>query len=113
MKLTKADKHDFDLILSNAKLDDNVINRAQRILREQFKNISGWQDTLLSQISFEPVNEECIQIHHTGHDHWVCSTFIDGFVRLYDSMCCKQLMSSMEIQLTILSDACEEQPTRS
>ena len=49
---------------------------------------------------FVPVNEECIQIHHTGHDHWVCSTSIDGFVRLYDSMRCKQLTSSMKVQLS-------------
>lgn len=104
VELTKADKHDsrqdFDLILRNGKLDDNVVNRAQRILREQFKNISGWQDTVLSQTSFVPVNEECIQIHHTGHDHWVCSTSIGGFVQLYDSIPCKQLTSSMKVQLS-------------
>ncbi|CAB3978706.1 Hypothetical predicted protein [Paramuricea clavata] len=100
VELTKADRRDFDLILSNAKLDDNVINRAQRILREQFNNISGWQDTILSQTSFVPVKEECIQIHHTGHDHWVCSTSINGFVRLYDSMHCKQLTPSMKVQLS-------------
>ena len=52
VELTKADKRDFDLILSDAKLDDDVINRAQIILREQFNNISGWQDTILSQTSF-------------------------------------------------------------
>ena len=61
-------------------------------------NIGGWQDTLLCQTSFA-VTDESVQIHHTGKNHWVCSTSINGHLRVYDSSSSKNITSSMEIQL--------------
>ena len=90
---------DRETIIGNHRLDDNVINQAQNVLMKQFPNTGGWQDTVLSQTSFSTVAEESIQIHHTGKNHWVCSTSMDGHLRVYDSSSCKRLTSSMEVQL--------------
>ena len=68
---------DRETIIGNHRLDDNVINQAQNILMKQFPNTGGWQDTVLSQTSFSTIAEESIEIHHTGKNHWVCSTSID------------------------------------
>ena len=86
-KLTKSVKvnvleKDRNTILSNGHLDDNFINESQNILKKQFPNIGGWQDTLLCQISFSAVSEESVQIHHTRKNNWVVqrrSTNICGF----------------------------------
>ena len=51
-KFTKSVKvnvleKDRNTILSNGHLDDNFINESQNILKKQFPNIGGCQDTLL------------------------------------------------------------------
>ena len=92
-------ERDRDTILGKRRLDDNVINQSQKLLKKQFPNIGGWQDTLLCQTSFSAVTDESVQIHHTGKNHWVCSTSINGHLRVYDSSSSKNITSSMEIQL--------------
>ena len=92
-------ERDRETVLGNHRLDDNVINQAENILMKQFPNTGGWQDTVLSQTSFSAITQESIQIHHTGKNHWVCSTSIGGHLRVYDSSSCKRLTSSMEVQL--------------
>ena len=92
-------ERDRDTILSKRRLDDNVINESQKLLKKQFPNIGGWQDTLLCQTSFSAVTDESVQIHHTGKNHWVCSTSINGHLRVYDSSSSKNITSSMERQL--------------
>lgn len=62
--------------------------------------VKGWQDSLLFQTSLSPVVDESVQIHFTGQNHWVCSTSIGRYVRVYDSSGSKQWTSSMEVQLT-------------
>ena len=89
-----------DIILNNQRLDDTIINRSQNILRKQFPNIGGWQDTLLCQTSFTSIAEESVQVHFTGKNHWVCSSSIGGYVRMYDSATSKNLTSSMKVQLS-------------
>ena len=89
-KLTKSVKvnvleKDRNTILSNGHLDDNFINESQNILKKQFPNIGGWQDTLLCRISFPAVSEESVQIHHTRKNNWLCSTSINEHLRVYDS----------------------------
>ena len=89
-KLTKSVKvnvpeKDRNRIRSNGRLDDNFINESQDILKKQFPNIDGWQDTLLCQTSFSAVSEESVQIHHTMKNNWVCSTSINEHLRVYDS----------------------------
>ena len=65
-------------------LNDRHINAAQQLLKEQFPNIDGLQDSLLSQLSFNPSVNEGIQIHHTEQCHWVTS--IGGSLSVYDSL---------------------------
>ena len=40
-----------------------------------------------------------LQIHYTGKHHWVCSTSIGGYVRLFDSGGPSKLTSSLMVQL--------------
>ena len=66
-KLTKSVKvnvleKDLNTILGNDRLDDNFNNESQNILKTQFPNIGGRQDTLLCQTSFSAVSEESVQI---------------------------------------------------
>ena len=68
-------------------------------LKIYYQPVGGWQDTLLCQTSFSAVTDESVQIHHTGKNHWVCSTSINGHLRVYDSSSSKNITSSMEIQL--------------
>ena len=94
-KLTKSVKvnvleKDRNTILSNGRLDDNFINESQNILKKQFPNIDGWQDTLLCQTSFSAVSEESVQIHHTRKNNRVCSTSINEHLRVYDSSSSKE-----------------------
>ncbi|PFX30308.1 Retrovirus-related Pol polyprotein [Stylophora pistillata] len=88
-----------DTILSRRRLDDNIINESQKLLKKQFPNIGGWQDTLLCQTSFSAVTDESVQIHLTGKNHRVCSTSINGHLRVYDGLSSKNSTSSMEVQL--------------
>ena len=88
-KLTKSVKvnvleKDRNTILSNGRLDDNFINESQNILKKQFPNIDGWQDTMLCQTLFSAVSEESDQIHQTRKNNWVCSASINEHLRVYD-----------------------------
>ena len=86
-KLTKSVKvnvleKDLNTILGNGRLDDDFNNESQNILKTQFPNIGGRQDTLLCQTSFSAVSEESVQIHHTRKNNWFVqrrSTNICGF----------------------------------
>ena len=70
-----------DIILNNQRLDDTIINRSQNILRKQFPNIGGWQDTLLCQTSFTSIAEGiCPSSLHWQKslglffiDRWICA----------------------------------------
>jgi hypothetical protein len=94
--LTAKDKK---TIQNNLKLDDKVINAAQTVLKQQFPGISGWQDTILSQTSFESIPVDSVQIHHNPkRDHWVCSSSVHGNIQVFDSLF-ETLSASMQIQL--------------
>ena len=90
-------------------LYDEHISFAEKLLKQQFPTLDGLQSPLLSQNNgFSPVQDESIQIHHTGMFHWVTSTSIGGNVQLFDSMFKGDgLSSSLQIQL-IAYDKCEE-----
>ena len=65
-------------------------------MERQFPMVYGWQNLLLCQSSFCPVVDESVQIHFTSQNHWVCSTSIGGYLRVYDSAGSKNLNASME-----------------
>jgi len=69
LKLEASDK---TTVLRNGKLIDHHITIAQNILHQQFPHISGLQPTTLGPAQqYEIMREDCMQILHTGEDHWV------------------------------------------
>ena len=110
-KLTKSVKvnvleKDRNTILSNGSLDDNFINKSQNILKKQFPNIGGGQDTLLCETSFSVVSEESVQIHHTWKNHWVCSTSINEHLQVYDSSSSEEWLD-LDCKVYVLKNATE------
>lgn len=107
--LTQVDKK----TISDSKcLTSDIVNYAQNILSKQFPLIQGFQNTCyapvfcnqqkkwLSETSFTPTQAPAVQIHHTGHSHWVTSlTKQSNEVYLLDSMY-DTLTTSSEIQLS-------------
>ena len=89
----------IDIILNNQLIDDIIISKAQEIMESQFPVVGGWQNPLLCQSSFCPVVDESVQIHFTRQSHWVCSTSIGGYLRVFDSAGSKKLSKSMKAQL--------------
>ena len=82
-------------ILQKHMLSDESINLAQILLKEQFPEIFGFQDTVFGRIqSFNMVktDENFIQLLHVGSLHWVCVANVsenksrNGECQLYDSL---------------------------
>ena len=72
-------------------LNDNVISAAQKLLLQQFPNMSGLQPPTLAQAMAFQVHrgEEFVQILCVGDNHWCTVSNVgcdDGFVNVYDSM---------------------------
>ena len=97
-----------DRILAGYMLNNNEMNAAQLILKQQFAHVPGLQDTLLGNtLTYDVQPVEMIQIIHDGALHWLLvSTYgcKDGQVKVYDS-----LMSpspALNVQLQIASLIC-------
>ena len=72
LKFTNEERN---IILQKHMLSDESINSAQNLLKEQFPDISGFQDTMMGKTqSFDIVktNENFIHLFHVGSLHWVC-----------------------------------------
>ena len=48
-------------------------------------------DTVLLCQSFASLAEESVQVHFTGKNHWVCSSSVGGYVRVYNSAASRDL----------------------
>ncbi|XP_065648764.1 uncharacterized protein LOC136078033 isoform X2 [Hydra vulgaris] len=84
-------QNDLSDISNNGWLSDNVINMFQNMMKIQFKDINGLQDTILGQtLAFNTYNNiPFVQVLHDGHSHWVAiSTYRckPGEVFLMDSL---------------------------
>ena len=78
-------------------LNDEHIYAAQMLLKRQFPNIEGFQDTLLSEKkAFRPFPFNSIQILYTDKCHWVTSTSLGGIVTVYDSLFTNLSQSTVE-----------------
>jgi len=55
----------------NHRLNDKHINFAQAILRVQFPQYDGFQNTLLQDRCKYTITSQMVQILHICHDHWV------------------------------------------
>ena len=78
------------IIASGEVLTDLHINAVQKLLSNQFPDISGLQSSCFSQGNrFKRITSPGIQVHHTGCFHWVTTTSIASShscrARLFDS----------------------------
>ena len=76
-------------------LSDESINLAQNLLKEQFPEISGFQDTVIGKTQSSDIvktDGNFIQLLHVGSLHWVCVANVsenkshNGECKLYDSL---------------------------
>ena len=92
-------KVDRKILQQKSMLNDRIINAAQKLIKNQFPQVGGLQDPVLSQTSFECCPGEGVQIHHTGNTHWITSSSIGGQpIAVYDSLF-DDLTESTEKQL--------------
>ncbi len=84
--LTTTDK---ERILAGEELNDQHINVAQGLLKQQFPEIGGLKLSLLQRKKQLNVQDkkQCIQMIHCHGDHWiVTSTLLSEEVKVYDSV---------------------------
>ena len=99
-------------------LNDHHIQAAHQILANQFKDINGFQCSTIAPTydeklekwvnsAGENLESRCppsVQIHHTGHFHWVmsCQMEKDGIVYIMDSLTKGELSTSLQIQIAAI-----------
>ena len=74
---------------SHAWLNDSLINSTHNLLRRQSPNIKGLANSQYVAAKKSPqcsLTSDCIQIHQSGHSHWVVSSVSNGKITVYDSM---------------------------
>ena len=79
------------LLCDDAWLNDQLIDKAQNLLKHQFPHVGGLQSVLLGQTStFSVETGEFVQILHVGRNHWITISTIGcchACVKVYDSLC--------------------------
>ena len=87
IKLTLNDR---DAIIGGEKLNDLVINFAQKVLKMQFPGVKGFQSTLLQEKKGKGTfHVDKVQIIHSHGNHWIVATTIEAIsydVKVYDSV---------------------------
>ena len=87
IKLTLNDR---DSIIDGKRLNDMVINVAQKLLKSQFSKLKGFQSTLLQNKKFSSAFElNKVQILHSRGDHWISATTVgcnQHLVKVFDSV---------------------------
>ena len=78
IKLTSNDR---DAIMNGHRLNDLVINFAQKVLKIQFPSLKGFQSTPVqeknSKFTFE---QDKVQIIHSCENHWIVATSHRGYI---------------------------------
>ena len=77
----------LEILTTNAWLDDSLMNLGQKMLSQQYPNISGFQSVVLS--AFVPQPDEFIQILNLNNNHWIVISTIGcpaATVNVYDSL---------------------------
>uniref|UniRef100_A0A7M5V3V3 Ubiquitin-like protease family profile domain-containing protein n=2 Tax=Clytia hemisphaerica TaxID=252671 RepID=A0A7M5V3V3_9CNID len=78
-------------ICNGSWMSDNIMNRARIMLKRQFPNLKGLQETLYSikgpanASRFLSFKEDRIQMHHDGEQHWALSVSKGSKVMMLDS----------------------------
>ncbi|KAI6662046.1 hypothetical protein LOD99_9633 [Oopsacas minuta] len=92
--------------LSNDKtfLNDVTINAFGVLIKNNYPDIEGFQDTILSKNrQFVRAALNSFQIHHDGKLHWKVSRIDDeGNISVYDSLLIRGLSEELDIQLALL-----------
>ena len=87
IKLTLNDR---DSIIRGERLNDMVINVAQKLLKSNFSKLKGFQSTLLQNKKCSSAFElNKVQIIHSRGDHWIVATTVrcdQHFVKVFDSI---------------------------
>ena len=87
LNLTQKDRE--SLLHPTGWLTDSTINAAQKLLADQFPDLSGFQDVSKGlTLSYNIMPSDFLQIINTGHQHWVTiSTMGIEFpgIKVYDS----------------------------
>lgn len=100
------------VILNKEYLCSDVIITAQNLLKIQFPDINGFQETTLAPVKsngkwvshngFLPQDPPSVQIHHNGNQHWVLSIQLsNGEIYLLDSLALN-ITTSLEYQLALI-----------
>ena len=106
--LSKLQRH-YTKILSSPTnwLDDNVIHKAQQLIKKKFPNIDGFQDPVLYD-HFVPVKGKFVQVLHVNKNHWVCvAGERNNEIHIYDSLLIKINNKSMHVIAKMLK--CEDE----
>ena len=82
---------DEEVLLTDGEwLPDNIINASQKLIKERYPHVCGFQNVCLGQtLGFEVTRGEFVQILHTGRGHWVTISTIgceNSEVQVFDSM---------------------------
>ena len=77
-------------ILETGWLTDKHILKASNVLKKDYPNVDGLQDTLLQQnFSWDIPTSEFVQVLHVNGNHWITISNIgvsDNSVNVYDSL---------------------------
>ena len=66
-------------------LDDRIINYAQELIKRQYKDTDGLQDTVWRR--FATFDGKFVQVLHVNNNHWICvAGNKNNEVSVYDSM---------------------------
>ena len=83
-------QRDRNTLTTGGWLNDNHINLAQELLKRQFKNLSGFQSTLLLSKLKEPLPATgTLQVLHSRGNHWIVASTLGcsaGEVSVFDSL---------------------------
>ena len=83
--------HKKEILNEDDELDDAIITFAQRLLKRQFPNIHGLQNTLLQgkkQVNTSGIQQ--LQVIHSHGNHWITASTVhdkeSNKVMIYDSL---------------------------
>ena len=79
-----------DILLDDrSRLNDNLMDAAQKLICKSLNNLECYQSVLNSQkrdVTFFAETKDRIQLMHDGKDHWYLSFSVDGRVQVCESL---------------------------
>ena len=100
--LTLTTKEKQSVQNTSGWLNDNIVNSAQYLIHQQFLEINGLQNTLLSNTLGFQMAPPFVQVLNVNENHWVTVACIDQLhntVRIYDSLGSRNMSLQMKEDL--------------